>query len=136
MHPMAIIGIAVGVGLIVCALSLRSGADEVLSLGHPQEPPTEPVKRKRPQRKRLTSAGPPPKPSAEDPTPHEAAGRPPGNSFAYVRVEPIRRTPWATRVEGLLGLLAIVAFSAATLAAAIYEIGHLINQAIDKYFVK
>jgi hypothetical protein len=136
MHPMAIIGIAVGVGLVVYAVSLWSGVDEVLSLGHPQEAAAEPAERGRRRRKRRTDAGPGPEPPARDPTPPEAVGRAPGDSFAYVRVEPAERTPSTTRVAGFLGLLVIIAASAATLAAAIYEVGHLINQTIARYLGK
>jgi len=135
MHPMAIIGIAVGVGLIIYAVSLWSGADEVLALGHAPEATAEPAKRGR-RRKRRARAAPGSHPPAEDLAPGEAVARAPGDSFAYVRVESAERTPWTTRVAEFFGLLVIVASSAAILAAAIYEAGHLINQAIARYLAK
>ena len=135
MHPMAIIGIAVGIGLIVYAVSLWSGEDEVLALGPAPEPTTNPAKRWR-RRKRRVRAASGSRPPAEDLAPGEAVARAPGDSFAYVRVAPSTRTPWTTRVAGFFGLLVTVAFSAAILAGAIYEAGHLINQAIARYLAK
>jgi hypothetical protein len=133
---MAIIGIAVGVGLLVYALSLRGGADEVLSVGHPQGAAPGPAKRRRALRKRPSDEAPPTRPSTEDPTSEGPVGQAPGDSFTYLRIELPERTRWTRRVAGFLALLAIVVVSAATLAAAVYETGHLVNQAIEKYFAK
>jgi hypothetical protein len=57
-------------------------------------------------------------------------------SFTYVPVGPAGRTPWTRRLTGFLGLLALIAASAAVLAGAVYEAGHLINQMIARYLEK
>src|SRR6266542_4268762 len=87
MNPVAIIGIALGVGLIAYALSLR-GEDVVT-----------------------------------------------GDSFTYV---PVITTPATlrTRLMGLGGLILLVVMSAAFLALAIYQAGHVINQTLARFLGK
>jgi len=122
MNPLAIIGIALGVGLIAYALSLRDDDDDVL-LGE----------RVRPDR---PTAG---RPGREDES--RAVGFGPGEgvatgeSFAYV---PVISTPptLRTRLLGLGGLILVVVMSAAFLALAIYQAGHVINQNLARFLGK
>jgi hypothetical protein len=117
MNPMAIIGIALGVGLIAYALSLRDEDDVVLS------------ERLRPDR-------PDARGGREDES--GAAGFGPGedvatgDSFTYV---PVITTPptLRTRLMGLGGLILLIVTAAAFLALAIYQAGHVINQTLARF---
>jgi hypothetical protein len=121
MNPLAIIGIALGVGLIAYALSLRDDDDVLLA------------ERVRPDR---PTAG---QPGREDESravgfgPSEGVA--PGDSFAYV---PVITTPptLRTRLMGLGGLILVVVMSAALLALAIYQAGHVINQTLARFLGK
>jgi hypothetical protein len=127
---MAVIGISVGVGLVVYALSLRSGADEVLTLGNAPET-VAPPRAERRRRSRRTLA-----PGFGSPPPRDTALAPPvatGEGPLYVPVLPASRTHWTTRVLGFVGLLVLVALAAAVLALTLYEVGHLVNQTIAKF---
>ena len=122
MNPLAIIGIALGVGLIAYALSLRDDDDDVLLAEH--------VRPDRPD------AGPPGRedePRAVGFGPGESVA--PGDSFAYV---PVITTPptLRTRLMGLTGLILLVVMSAAFLALAIYQAGHVINQTLARFLGK
>jgi hypothetical protein len=121
MNPVAIIGIALGVGLIAYALSLRSDDDLLLAERvRPDRPKT--VWRRREEEPRAVGFGP-----GED----EA----PADSFVYV---PVVTTPATlrTRLMGLGGLIMLVVMSAAVLALAIYQAGHVINQTLARFLGK
>ncbi|MFB3737560.1 MAG: hypothetical protein ACE14W_01170 [Candidatus Velamenicoccus archaeovorus] len=123
---MAILGIALGVGAIVYALSLRS-ADETLALRPPLDDgdadpvpvPAPPAVRRR-RRPRAVGFGP------------EAAEQTEPGGSVYVPLA-TDETPWQRRVAGLVGLVVLVAVAAAVLAGAIYQVGHLINQTIERF---
>ncbi len=123
MNPLAILSIAAGVGLIVYALSLRSD-DETL--------PVAQVRPDRPKAGRQTS-------HRDEP---DALGfgqfeppPPPSEHLAYVPVSTDSETVRG-RLIGLGGLILLVLASAAILALAIYQAGHIINQTLARYLTK
>ncbi len=119
MNPVAIIGIALGVGLMVYALSLRNEED-VLLAGRIR-PDAKAARRGREDEPRAVGFG-----RGEDV---------PGDSFVYV---PVITTPATirTRLMGLGGLILLVVMSAAFLALAIYQAGHVINQTLARFLGK
>jgi len=121
MNPVAIIGIALGVGLIAYALSLRNEDDVLLA------------ERVRPDRPKAARRGREDEPRAVGFGPGEEAAT--GDSFAYV---PVITTPATlrTRLMGLGGLILLVVMSAAVLALAIYQAGHVINQTLARFLGK
>jgi hypothetical protein len=121
MDPVVILGIALGAGAIVYALSLRN-ADETLLVRPSSDdadggPPPAGRGRNRP---RAVGFGP------EELRPAEQGGS------VYLPLA-ADETPWQRRVAGLVGLIALVAVSAAVLAGAIYQVGHIINQTIARF---
>jgi hypothetical protein len=118
MNPLAIIGIALGVGLIAYALSLRDEDDALLEPVPPDRSPAHP----REDEGRAVGFG----PGEEVPT---------GDSFTYV---PVITTPATlrTRLMGLGGLILLVLMSAALLALAIYQAGHVVNQTLARFLGK
>jgi hypothetical protein len=122
MNPLAIIGIALGVGLIAYALSLRDDDDDVLLAEHV-----------RPDRPTAGPAGPEDESGAVGFGPGEGVA--PGDSFAYV---PVISTPptLRTRLMGLGGLILLVLTSAAFLAFAVYQVGHVINENLARFLGK
>jgi len=119
MNPVAIIGIALGVGLIAYALSLRSEDDPLLA--ERIRPGAKAVRRGREDEPRAVGFGP--------------GEEIPGESFVYV---PVISTPATlrTRLMGLGGLILLVVMSAATLALAIYQAGHVVNQTLARFLGK
>lgn len=120
MSPLTILGIAVGIGLIVYALSF---------VGHDE---TIPVTQVRPDRPRTGR----PVPRREGP---EALGfgqfeppPPPSEHLAYVPVSTDPETARG-RLLGLGGLILLVLASAIVLALALYQAGHLVNQSLARY---
>jgi hypothetical protein len=128
MDPMAIIGIAVGVGAIVYALSLRTGAEEALPV-HPVDdvpgPVSEPAGRRlgRQARGRADALG----FSSSD------VSEPDVGSPVYVPVLPSPGPGWRERLAGLIGLVAIVVVAAAILAIGVYQVGHMANEMIERF---
>jgi hypothetical protein len=122
---MAILGIALGAGAIVYALSLRN-ADETLALrpsadDDAGDEPTGPARsRGRNRRPRAVGFG------TDDLEPTE----PQGSVYVPLSAD---ETPWQRRVAGLIGLIALVAVAAAVLAGAVYQVGHLVNQTIARF---
>ena len=53
--------------------------------------------------------------------------------YLYVPLAPGRRS-WQTRVFGLVGLVIVVAVTAAVLAFTLYQGGHLLNKGMKGYF--
>jgi hypothetical protein len=122
MNPVAIIGIALGVGLVAYALSLRTDEDALLA---------ERLRRDRSRSVRGRRDGGEPRAVGFGPGEDLA----PSDSFAYV---PVVTTPATlrTRLMGLGGLILLVVTSAAVLALAIYQAGHVINQALARFLGK
>jgi hypothetical protein len=122
MNPLAIIGIALGVGLIAYALSLRDDDDDVLLAEHVRPDRPTAGRPGRDDESRAVGFG-----------PGEGAG--PGDSFAYV---PVISTPptLRTRLMGLAGLILLVLTSAAFLALAVYQVGHVINENLARFLGK
>ncbi len=116
MHPMAILGIALVVGVVVYALSLR--ADEELTLRPAADAPKGDRGRLSGDDPRTMGFGP------EEPPP-------PGGTFVYVPVVP-SPLDWRTRLGGVAGLVVLVVLTAAILAGVIYQAGHIINQTLAK----
>ncbi len=56
----------------------------------------------------------------------------PGHGYAYLRVS-TRGPSWRDRLQGFLGLIVLLAVGAAALALGIYQLGHLINQTIERF---
>jgi len=119
MNPLAIIGIALGVGLIAYALSLRDDQDDVLLAEHVRPDRPTAGRQGREDESGAVGFGP-------------GEGVAPGDSFAYV---PVINTPptLRTRLMGLGGLILLVLASAAFLALAVYQVGHVINQNLDRF---
>jgi hypothetical protein len=64
------------------------------------------------------------------------AGEPverPGPGFTYLRVA-TRGPTWRDRVQGFIGLLILLFFATTALAYGIYELGHLVNLTINRFF--
>lgn len=123
MNPLAILGIAAGVGLIVYALSLRND-DETL-----------PVAQVRPDRPKAARQG-----SHHEDSDALGFGQfepppPPSEHLAYVPVSTDPETV-RSRLLGLGGLILLVLASAAVLALAMYQAGHIINQTLARYLNK
>ena len=53
--------------------------------------------------------------------------------FGYYAVLGPGRRSWQTRLVGFIGIVLVVCVSAAVLAVAIYEIGHLVGVTLDGY---
>lgn len=125
---MAIIGIAVGVGAIVYALSLRTGTEEALPVHSVDEAPgpvSEP-ERRRPGRRARGGA---------DALGFSSSGVSESDvgSQVYVPVLPSPGPGWRERLAGLVGLVAIVVVAAAILAAGVYQVGHMANEMIERF---
>lgn len=120
-------------------LTLRTGEREQLAgLGFGPEAPARP-------RSHEEAAPPAPEPdpealrasgaagaSADEPAATPTARAGPG--YTYLRIAtsgPSSRE----RVQGFVGLIVLIAVSAAVLALAVYQAGHIINQTIE-HFVK
>jgi len=125
---MAVIGIALGVGAIVYAVSLRGG-DETLTLDRPQPAPTRPHSERRPRPERRGRAV-----GFELPTtPPTATAQEPSESFVYIPVLESSHVSWQRRLAGVVGLIVLVTAAAALLAGAVYEAGHVINDTIARF---
>lgn len=116
MHPMAILGIALVVGLIVYALSLRGSEQLAVQPGaDAAEGDSGPLPGDDPRTKGFGPEAPPP----------------PGGSFVYVPLAP-STVDLRTRLGGVAGLIVLVVLTAAILAGVIYQAGHIINQTLAK----
>jgi hypothetical protein len=128
MHPVAVIGLALGVGLIVYAISLR-GPDESLVHQQGREAPSRRTSwwrfRRRPRAVGFTVGASAPLPAEPEPV----------EQLTYVPIAADGLT-WRTRVTGLVGLVMLIALAAAVVAGAVYEVGHLINETIAKFLGK
>jgi hypothetical protein len=116
MNPVAIVGIALGVGLLVYALTLR-GEGQAMSLqplkrGHASR------RRERDEERRAVGFG------GDEPAPPDP--------FTYV---PVSSAPYTlrTRLLGLGGLILLIVSAAAVLAFAVYQAGHVVNQMVARF---
>jgi hypothetical protein len=96
-----VIGAAIGVGVVVYALSLRA-PDQSLNdcLGFGREP-----------------------------APLDASSE--SESSLYVQVLPATELDWRTRIGGVVGLLLVVIAAALVVALGINQLGHALNQTIQ-----
>lgn len=124
---MAVIGIALGVGAIVYAVSLRGG-DETLTLGQPEPGPARPHSERRPRPERRGRAV-----GFELPATSPTATAEPAESFIYIPVLESSHVSWQRRLVGVVGLIVLVTAAAALLAGAVYQAGHVINDTIAKF---
>jgi hypothetical protein len=60
----------------------------------------------------------------------EAGAPPPGYAYLQVSTQGPRLRD---RLQGVLGVILLVGVAAATLAFALYELGHLLNQTIETF---
>lgn len=132
MDGLSIIGIALGVGVIVYALSLR-GADESLITDQLSPAPGAPRHRIGWPSDRADG------PSGQDlgfgAEPLEV-GAPDPEPFVYVPVLAAPGTRWQTRIGGAVGLLALVTVSAIAVALGVYQVGHALNQTVQGFLGK
>ena len=106
MDGLLICGAALGVGVIVYALSFRSSSD-----------PLE------------TDVLPP----ADGATGLPLEGGPEDEAFDYVPVLHSADPEWRTRVGAVVGLVLLVSAGAFTVALAIYEVGRGLNRMVRSY---
>jgi hypothetical protein len=127
MHPMAVIGFALGIGAIVFAISFWGEEDAFgLRLNHRNARGAE-TSAETPSLGFGQPGGPLPSPAGE--------GTDGGDAFTYVPV--IQDAPtWRTRLSGVLGLVLFVVLGGTLLALSAYQVGHLINETIAKYLQK
>lgn len=109
MRYAGVVAVSMLVAAVVYVVSLREPRDEAISHGFLPE--------------NLPAGGPVP-------------GAIAGEHITYVPLAVAGRIPLRTRLAGLLGIVVLVAFSAAVLAFGLYQAGHLINQTIAKFFAK
>jgi hypothetical protein len=130
-NALSIIGVALAVGVVVYALSLRDG-DETLTERPAPPAPGTPHHRGGWFRQRGAEAlgggelG--FRPGAALP---ESDPEPEG--FVYVPILASSGTPWQTRVAGVIGILALVAVAAITMAFGIYTLGHALNRLVQGF---
>lgn len=62
----------------------------------------------------------------------DAETRIPEPGYAYLKVATTLPS-WRDRIQGFVGLVVLVAASAALLAFGIYQLGHLVNQVIERF---
>ena len=130
MDALSILGVALGVGVVVYALSLRTPDAPLRPDG--TAPSSEPT-RSPLARLRSRLAGPTGEELgfADQPMP---AGEAPPESFVYVPVLASRGSGWRTRLGGVLGLLAMVAIGAVAIAIGAYQVGAMLNRMIEGLF--
>lgn len=132
MDALSIIGVALAVGVVVYALSLRD-ADESLTERPAPAAPGTPHHRSswfRQRRSEPVASG------AELGFGGEAAVAKPDpepEGFVYVPILASGGTPWQTRVAGVIGILALVGVAAVTMAFGVYSLGHALNRMVQSF---
>jgi hypothetical protein len=132
-------------GGVVYFLTLRAGGDEQLAgLGFapkapsrprsheettPAVPDTVPAPDATQTTGTLVSGG--EEPGADEDPPVAPTGRA-GPGYTYLRVATFGPSA-RERLQGLVGLIVLVTVSAAVLALAVYQVGHVINQTIGHF---
>jgi hypothetical protein len=129
MDGLSIIGVALGVGVIVYALSLRAPDGPLEGDPLPPAPGAAgtAIERFRQRRTRRTSEdlgfGPQPAPISggldQEPEPE---------SFVYVPVLHASAPRWQTRIGGVVGLLALIVIGALLVAIGFYQLGQALNE--------
>jgi hypothetical protein len=131
MDGLSIIGVALGVGVVVYALSLRSADQELGGDGLPPAPTTARWPLAAWLRERT------PRPTGGElgfgPQPATVAGEPEPESFVYVPVLATSGPQWRTRIGGAIGLLAVIVMAALIVALALYQLGHVLNQLVQGF---
>ena len=127
MDGVSIIGVALGVGAVVYALSLRSVDASVDANGLPAAPGAPRTRfglrrANRPTGAELGFGG-----------AAVAEADPDAESFLYVPVLAAPGPQWRTRIGGVIGLLAIVTIAAVLVALGIYQLGHALNQLVQQF---
>jgi hypothetical protein len=124
---MSILGVSVGVGVVVYALSLRSTEAPVDAEPGPAWSPFVWFRERavRPTAEDLGFGG-----------EHVAATEPTPEGFVYVPVVAWGGPGWRTRVTGLVGLVALVAVGALVLAFGVYQFGSLLNRMMSGFFAR
>jgi hypothetical protein len=133
MDALSIIGVALGVGVIVYALSLRSPDEPIRASRLPPAPGStrSPIGRLRRRAAGSTGTelgfggGPAPLRREREP-----------ESFVYVPVLHSSGPQWRTRVGGVIGLMALVTVAALAVAIGIYQLGHILNGMVEGYLGK
>ena len=69
---------------------------------------------------------------AETSRPSTGDVAPAGPGYTYLRVA-TTSTSLRQRIQGFVGLVVLIAVSSAVLALAVYQVGHLINQTIERF---
>jgi hypothetical protein len=133
MDALSIIGVALGVGVIVYALSLRSPDEPIQASALPPAPGS---RRSPAGRLRHRSAGSTGTESGFGREPAPLARDPEPESFVYVPVLHSTGPKWRTRVGGVIGLLALVTVAALAVAVGIYQVGHILNGMVEGYLGK
>jgi hypothetical protein len=133
MDGLSIIGVALGVGVVVYALSLRApdqgvGADPLPPAPGPSRSPLSWL-RERPARPTGEELG-----FGRHPAPATGEGQP--ESFVYVPILASSGPRWQRRIGGIVGLMAAVVIAAAIVAIGFYQLGHLLNQMIQGFLGK
>jgi hypothetical protein len=130
MDGLSIIGVALGVGVVVYALSLRSADQGLGGDGLPPAPTTtrSPLAWLRERTARPTGGE-----LGFGPQPATVAGEPEPESFVYVPVLTTSGPQWRTRIGGAIGLLAVVVIAALIVALGFYQLGHVLNQLVQGF---
>lgn len=63
----------------------------------------------------------------------EGAVEGPGPGYTYLRVA-TRGPSWGDRLQGFVGLVILLVVATAVLALGIYQLGHLVNETIERFF--
>jgi len=126
MGALSIIGVSLGVGVAVYALSLRS-PDVPLERSEPVR-----ERARRWLRRRAVSTGDQLRLGNEPPPPPSAATTVP-KGFVYVPVLATRAPGWRVRLGSIVGLIALVAIASIALAFGVYQLGSLLNRTISGF---
>jgi hypothetical protein len=125
MDPLSILGVSLGVGVVVYALSLRSSDAPVDTEPGPTWSPFAWVRERAARPAEQLGFGDERAAASDEPAPE---------GFVYVPVLASRGPGWRTRLAGLIGLVAMVAVGALILAFGVYQLGSLINRAVSDTF--
>jgi hypothetical protein len=128
MDGLSIIGVALGVGVVVYALSLRTPDEALGGEALPPAPSRSPLAWLRERTARPTGEELGFGPHA---APADRASEP--ESFVYVPVLAAPGPRWRTRIGGVVGLMAVVVVAAVAVAVGIYQLGHLLNQMVQGF---
>ncbi len=122
MDALSILGVALGVGVVVYALSLRASDAPVDTKPGPTWSPFAWVRERAARPAEQLGFGGEPAPMSDEPA---------AEGFVYVPVLASGGPGWRTRLTGLVGLVAMVAVGALVLAFGVYHLGSLINRAVS-----